>query len=70
MMEKPINRMELSGPSRKTIKKILQNDRKIVGHIFMSSAMNVLEKKYGWDESQLREFHDHMQHEINKFQRG
>lgn len=67
MMEKPINRMELSGPNRKTIKKILNNDRKIVAHIFTQSAINVLEKKYGWDKNQVREFHDHLQHEINKF---
>jgi len=66
MMEKPINRMELSGPNRKTIKKILNNDRKIVAHIFMASAVNVLEKKYGWDESQIKEFHGHLQSEINK----
>ncbi|MFP5116083.1 hypothetical protein ACSU64_27630 [Bacillaceae bacterium C204] len=66
MMEKPINRMELSGPNRKTIQKILNNDRKIVAQLITASAINVLEKKYGWDESQVKEFHCHLQSEINK----
>lgn len=66
MMEKPINRMELSGPNRKTIKKILNNDRKIVASLFMASAINVLEKKYGWEQSQIKEFQSHLQQEINK----
>jgi hypothetical protein len=66
MMEKPINRMELSGPNRKTIKKILNNDRRIVAQLITASVINVLEKKYGWDESQVKEFHGHLQSEINK----
>ncbi|MFP5109645.1 hypothetical protein ACSU6B_23245 [Neobacillus sp. C211] len=67
MMDKPINRMELSGPNRKTIKKILNNDRKIVTQIFMASAINVLEKRYGWDQSKIQEFQQHLQQEINRF---
>lgn len=62
-----LNRMMKDGPNRQTIKKILNDDRKIVAHIFMSSAINVLEKHYGFDESKVREFHDHLQEEIKRF---
>lgn len=67
MEQKPINRMELAGPNRKTIKKILNNDRKIVAHIFMTSAIKVLESRYGFDEAKIKEFHDHLQQEIKKY---
>lgn len=61
-----MNRMELNGPNRESIRKILNKDRQIVAHIVMTSAMNVLEKKFGWKSEQLQEFNGYLLEEIKK----
>lgn len=60
------NRLELDGPNRKTIQKILNTDRKIVAHLFVTSAITVLEREFGFDEFKRQEFHDHLIEEIKK----
>ena len=61
------NRMEMSGPIRKTVKEVLNDDRKIVAHIFMTCCINVLEKDYGWNEEEVKAFHSRLQREIKSF---
>lgn len=60
------NRQMPDGPNRETFQKILKNDRLIVAHIVTSSAVNVLEKHYGFSESKTKEFQDLLQEEIQK----
>lgn len=67
MMVDVVNRMESNGPNRKSLREMLNDDRKIVAHIFMTCCIEVLEKEYGWTEDQVREFHDHLQKEIKSF---
>ena len=67
MMVDTENRMEMSGPYRRTLKELLNDDRKIVAHIFMTCCIKVLEKDYGWNEDQVKEFHSRLQREIKEY---
>ena len=67
MMIDTENRMEMSGPNRKTLRDLLNDDRKIVAHIFMTCCIRVLEKEYGWNEGQVKEFHSLLQREIREY---
>lgn len=67
MVSDVVNRMEPAGPSRKSLREMLNDDRKIVAHIFMTCCISVLEDKYGWSEDEVKEFHEHLQKEIKSF---
>lgn len=67
VMEETNNRMEAKGPNRKSLREMLNDDRKIVAHIFMTCCITVLERDYGWTEEEVREFHDYLQAEIKSF---
>lgn len=67
MMAGTENRMEMSGPTRKTMRELLNDDRKIVAHIFMTCCIRVLENEYGWKENEVKEFHSRLQREIKEF---
>jgi hypothetical protein len=60
--------MEPKGPNRNFMKKILNNDRKIVGQIFMTASMEVLKKDFGFSPDQIDEFRKNVQAEINRMQ--
>lgn len=63
---KMFNRMEPPGPNRKIMKSILENDRKIVAHIVISSAAKVLKDQFGFNDSQIKDFQDSLKEEIKK----
>ncbi|MCU6603775.1 hypothetical protein OCO53_25375 [Peribacillus frigoritolerans] len=63
MME---SRIYPDGPNRKSLKKILNNDRKIVSNIILKSTNKVLSEQYGFDETELEIFQKKVQSEINK----
>ena len=67
MMADAVNRMELPGPARKTIRELLNDDRKIVTHIIMTCCIRVLENDYGWNEEEVKEFHSRLQREIKDY---
>ena len=67
MMADVENRMEMAGPNRKTIRQLLNDDRKIVAHIFMTCCIRVLENEYGWNEEEVKEFHSLLQREIKEY---
>lgn len=67
MMAGTWNRMEMDGPIRKTKREMLNDERKMVAYIFMTSCIRVLENDYGWNEEEVKEFHSLLQREIKSF---
>lgn len=61
------NRMELDGPARKTIKTLIQEDRQATSRGFMECCLNVLEKEYGWKESEIMRFSEKLLEEVKRY---
>ena len=60
------NRMESNGPNRKSIKELLHEDRQATSRAFMTCCLNVLEKEYGWNKSEVVKFSEKLLEEVKR----
>lgn len=65
MMNGVKNRMEMPGPTRKTLRELIKDEKKITHQLYMASAGHVLDKYYGWPENEIIIFQAYLHDEVN-----